>query len=172
MLSYTEKVFGPGENPDFEAPAASQVVIPFGDEITISKMTIDRLWCYSPEMASWIKAEDISFNQSGRLYNGLAAQVIHLDEITWANVSSLADMGINPQAYKLKYHDNCPYTEPCHTVSLFEKEIECSIEDKCRNKIGGAPYEPEAQIPHGRTCDTRDPGWQIEHQYQSEGKKE
>ena len=110
MLSYTEKVFGPGENPDFKAPAASQVVIPFGDKITISKMTIDRLWCYSPEMASWIKAEDISFNQSGRLYNGLAAQVIHLDDIDWTNITSLAQMGVYPQKYKLKYHNDCPYT--------------------------------------------------------------
>lgn len=110
MLSYTQKVYGPGQNPDFESPNEDQVIIPFGDEITITKLTIDRLWCYSPEVASWIKAEDISFNQSGRLYNGLANAVIHLDEIDWSNVSSLADIDIFPQAYKLKYHNNSSYT--------------------------------------------------------------
>ena len=110
LLSYTEKAIGPGQNPSYSVPNEDQVIIPFGDEITITKMTIDRLWCYSPEVASWIKAEDISFNQSGRLYNGLDTMVIHLDELDWENIDSLEDMGINPQNRILKYHNLCPYT--------------------------------------------------------------
>ena len=110
MLSYTEPVAGPGQNPDYEQAGLDQVTVPFGTRITVSKMTIDRLWCYSPELASWIKAEEISFDQSGRLYNGLGTTVIHLDEVDWTNVDSLDDIGIYPQAYKLRYHDYSNYT--------------------------------------------------------------
>lgn len=121
LLSYTQKATSPGQNPDYTAPAANQLVVPFGDEITITKLTIDRLWCYSPEVASWIKAEDISFNQSGRLYNGLATTVIHLDDVEdWSAIESLDDLEIYPQAYKLKYHDYCPYTyEGSYTYAAF-----------------------------------------------------
>ena len=59
-------------------------------------MTIDRLWCYVPEIESWIKAEDISFNQAGKLYNGLKIEVIDLDEIVdFGSISSLSDLGID-----------------------------------------------------------------------------
>ena len=109
MLSYTKPVVGPGQNPDYDRPTAEQVTIPFATRLTINRMTVDRLWCYSPEYASWIKAEDISFDQSGKLYNALATEVIHLDQIDWSNVSSIFDMKIFPEAHKLKYHDYCGY---------------------------------------------------------------
>jgi len=69
--------------------------VPFGDYIHISKMTIDRLWCYADEIDSWIKAEDISFNQAGKLYNGLKIEIIDLSKINFNNISSLEDMGID-----------------------------------------------------------------------------
>lgn len=109
MLSYTEPVTGPGQNPDYDDSNKVAVTIPFGTRFTISKMTVDRLWCYSPEYASWIKAEEISFDQSGKLYNALAMKVIHLDEIDWNNVTNITDIGIYSEAYKLKYHDNSNY---------------------------------------------------------------
>lgn len=109
MLSYTEPTTGPGQNPAYDENNKAQVTIPFATRLTITKMTVDRLWCYSPEYASWIKAEEISFDQSGKLYNALAMKVIHLDEIDWSTISSLNDLGIYTQAYKLKYHDNSNY---------------------------------------------------------------
>lgn len=110
MLSYTEPVAGPGQNPDYDEANAAQVTIPFATRLTITKMTVDRLWCYSPEYASWIKTEEVSFDQSGKLYSALAMNVIHLDEITdWSAITSLNDLGIYTQAYKLKYHDNSNY---------------------------------------------------------------
>ena len=120
MLSYTEPVAGPGENPDYETPGLDQVTVPFATSITITKMTIDRLWCYSPELVSWIKAEELSFDQSGRLYNGLANKVIHLDKLDWNNIDSLDDMEVYPQAYKLKYHDYSDYTyDGAYTEAAF-----------------------------------------------------
>lgn len=110
LLSYTKSVVGPGQNPDFTKPDESVYKIPFASRITINKLTVDRLWAYCPEYASWIKAEDISYNQSGRLYNGLHIDSIHLDTIDWSKITSLKDLGINPEAYKLKYHDNCGYS--------------------------------------------------------------
>ena len=81
-------------------------VIPFGEYVDISRMTIDRLWCYAPEVESWIKAEDISFNQAGRLYNGLGIEVIDLDEVEdWSSITSLTDLGIDLQKYKLRFHN-------------------------------------------------------------------
>ena len=45
---------------------------------------------------SWIKAEDISFNQAGKLYNGLGIEVVDLSEVQdWSSISSLADLGID-----------------------------------------------------------------------------
>ena len=44
------------------------------------------------------------------MYHGLAMKVIHLDEVDWANVASLADIGIYPEAYKLQFHDYTGYT--------------------------------------------------------------
>ena len=110
MLSYTSPVTGPGQNPAYDESNKANVTIPFGTRFTINKMTVDRLWCYSPEYASWIKAEEISFDQSGKLYNALAIKVIHLDEVNWENVTNITDIGIYSEAYKLKYHDNSNYT--------------------------------------------------------------
>lgn len=112
MLSYTEPVTGPGQNPDYDDVNQAQVTIPFGTRITINRLTIDRLWAYSPEYASWIKTEEISYDQSGKLYNGLAIKVINLNEIDWSIANSFENMGINPNAYMLKYHDAARYQEP------------------------------------------------------------
>lgn len=109
LLTQTEPITGPGQNPDYDVADTTVATIPFGEYIDISKMTIDRLWCYVPAVESWIKAEDISFNQAGKLYNGLQIQAIDLDKIDFSNVSSLADMGIDIQKYVMRFHDESDY---------------------------------------------------------------
>lgn len=110
MLSHTEPMTGPGQNPEYDTPDEQTATIPFKTEIHINKMTVDRLWCYVPEVQSWVKAEDISYNQSGRLYNSLDVKVINLTKIDFSTVSSLNDMGIYPDAKMLYFHDRSGYT--------------------------------------------------------------
>ena len=105
LLSATEPVVGPGQNPDYDKPDDETATIPFGTEIHISKLTVDRLWCYVPEVESWVKAEDISYNQSGKLYNALDVEVIHLDQIDFENVKVLSDLGIYPNKRILFFHE-------------------------------------------------------------------
>lgn len=109
LLSATTPMTGPGQNPDYDVAGSNVATIPFASTITITRMTVDRLWCYVPAVESWIKAEDISFDQAGKLYNGINIEVINLNEVDWSNVSSLGDVGIDIQKYRLKYHDRCPY---------------------------------------------------------------
>ena len=109
MLSATEPVVGPGQNPDYDVPDTEAATIPFATEIHITKLTVDRLWCYVPEVESWIKAEDVSYNQSGKLYNALGIDVIHLNEIDFSAVTNLADMGIYPNKRALYFHDRSTY---------------------------------------------------------------
>lgn len=132
LLSYTESVVGPGQNPDYDNPTNADTIIPFATVITINKMTIDRLWCYSPEYASWIKAEDISFDQSGKLYNAIGINVYDLtnaasDGSGWSGITgaqlvyhSRIDTGgmIAPNAYKLFYHDNAVWSYPAADYTL------------------------------------------------------
>lgn len=111
MLSATEPITGPGQNPDYDVPDSEETAtLPFASEVHITKLTVDRLWCYVPEVESWIKAEDISYNQSGKLYNALDIDVIHLDEIDFSAITSLDDMGIYPQKKMLYFHDREDYT--------------------------------------------------------------
>ena len=110
LLNQTEPMTGPGQNPDYDVPGETTATIPFAERIQITRLTIDRLWCYVPAVESWIKAEDVSFDQAGSLYHGLAMKVIHLDEVDWSNVSTLADIGIYPEAYRLQYHGYSGYT--------------------------------------------------------------
>ena len=110
MLSAVTPVIGPGQNPDYDVPDAGTATIPFATEVHITKLTVDRLWCYVPEVESWIKAEDVSYNQSGKLYNALGIDVIHLDEIDFANVTTLSDVGIFPNKRALYFHDRSTYT--------------------------------------------------------------
>lgn len=110
LLSYTQPIVGPGQNPDYDVPTIANVTIPFGTRLSITKMTIDRLWAYTPEYDSWIKTEEISFDQQGRLYSALAMKVIHLDRLNWNSISSLSDMGINVQQYKLRFHNDSSYS--------------------------------------------------------------
>lgn len=112
MLSATEPITGPGQNPDYDIPNEATATIPFKSEIHISKLTIDRLWCYIPEVESWVKAEDISFNQAGKLYNALGLTAIDLNSVDFSTSTSLADVGIYPEAKRLRFHDftNYEYT--------------------------------------------------------------
>lgn len=110
LLNQTEPMVGPGQNPEFDVPDAETATIPFKTEISINKMTIDRLWCYSPDVESWIKAEDLSYNQAGKLYNGLGIEVINLDEVDWDNANSLESVGIILDAYYLPFHNQSDYT--------------------------------------------------------------
>lgn len=109
LLKYTEKVVGPGQNPDYDVPdPITAVTIPFGTRLTINKMTIDRLWAYCPEYASWIKTEEISFDQSGRLYNAIAGGVIDLSKVDFTKITKFSDL-VDPQAYAMRFHDDCPF---------------------------------------------------------------
>ena len=109
LLKYTEKVAGPGQNPDYDVPdPVTAVTIPFGTRLTINKMTIDRLWAYSPEYASWIKTEEISFDQSGRLYNAIAGGAIDLSKVDFTKITQFSDL-VDPQAYAMRFHDDCPF---------------------------------------------------------------
>lgn len=110
MLSATTPMTGPGQNPDYDVPGTEDTAtLPFGSEVHINKLTVDRLWCYVPEVESWIKAEDVSYNQSGKLYNALDIDVIHLDELDFSTITSLDDMGIYPQKRLLYFHDREDY---------------------------------------------------------------
>ena len=110
MLSATEPMTGPGQNPDYDVPGTEDTAtLPFASEVHITKLTIDRLWCYVPEVESWIKAEDISYNQSGKLYNALDIDVIHLDELDFSTITSLDGVGIYPQKRLLYFHDREDY---------------------------------------------------------------
>lgn len=120
-LTATEKIAGPGQNPEYDVPGEDTATIPFKTRIHISRLTIDRLWAYADEYESWIKTEEISYDQSGKLYNGLKIQVVNLDEVDWANTSSLVDMGIAVNGYALRYHDNSSYTyDGEYTQSAFQ----------------------------------------------------
>lgn len=105
LLAYTHPVVGPGRNPAYDQNQLAHVTIPYAEMITITKMTIDRLWCYCPEYASWVKAQDISFDQSGKLYNAIARKVIHLDEVDWNTVSTWGGLGVTPDQYRMRFHD-------------------------------------------------------------------
>lgn len=117
-LSATRPVTGPGQNPDYDVPGAQEATIPYKTEIHITKLTIDRLWGWCPEQESWVKTEEISFNQSGSRYNGLDIKVIDLNAIDWDAVTSLEDMGIYPQLKKLYYHEMAEVPE----IPAFDKE--------------------------------------------------
>ena len=109
LLNQTEPITGPGQNPNYDVADSEVATIPFGTHIHITQLTIDRLWCYVPELESWVKAEDISYDQAGKLYNGLAIKVIDLEDINFSTVSSLTDMGINIDEYVLRFHDYSDY---------------------------------------------------------------
>ena len=109
LLKYTRRTAGPGQNPDYDVTdPISAVTIPFGARLTISKMTIDRLWAYSPEYASWIKTEEISFDQAGRLYNAIAGGAIDLSKVDFSKLTNFTEL-VNPQAYAMRFHDDCPF---------------------------------------------------------------
>ena len=110
MLSQTEPITGPGQNPDYDVADSQVATIPFGEHVHITKLTIDRLWCYVPDIKSWVKAEDISYDQAGKLYNGLAIKVINLDNVDFSAVNSLADVGVDIDAYVLRFHNYSDYT--------------------------------------------------------------
>jgi len=113
ILGYTHPTIGPGQNPEYDENPENLVTVPYSTMITVTKLTIDRLWAWSPEHQSWIKTEDLSFNQSGRLYNALEARVVHLDELDWNTINSWSKLfsdffgdhfGIDQ--YKLRFHDS------------------------------------------------------------------
>ena len=110
MLSQTEPMTGPGQNPDYDIADSEIATIPFGEHVHITQLTIDRLWCYVPEVQSWVKAEDISYDQAGKLYNGLGIDVVDLDTIDFSTVDNLADLGIGVDSRRLRFHDYSNYT--------------------------------------------------------------
>ena len=110
LLNQTTPITGPGQNPEYDVAGSDVATIPFASEITVTKLTIDRLWAWVPAVESWVKTEDISYDQSGKLYNALAIQVIDLDTVDWNNVSSLADIGIEPDKFQMRFHNASGYT--------------------------------------------------------------
>lgn len=109
LLNQTEEIVGPGQNPEYDAPNDEVATIPFMQRVEITKMTVDRLWCYIPAQESWVKAEDLSFDQAGKLYNGLAIEVIDLTQVDWANADGLDDVGVFPDSYRLRFHEPSGY---------------------------------------------------------------
>ena len=110
LLNQTREIVGPGQNPEYDVAGQETATIPFMEHISINKMTVDRLWCYCPDQECWLKTEDISFDQQGKLYSGLGIQVIDLDEVDWQTVEDLEDIGISKDAYKLRFHNSSNYT--------------------------------------------------------------
>ena len=106
LLNQTEPITGPGQNPDYDVPDAETATIPFGTEVHISSMTIDRLWCYIPEVKSWVKAEDISYNQSGKLYNALGIEIVPITTGTYVVKQGSFDV----EKYWLRFHDHATYS--------------------------------------------------------------
>lgn len=110
LLNQTTPITGPGQNPEYDVAGSDVATIPFASEITVTKLTIDRLWAWVPAVESWVKTEDISYDQSGKLYNALAIEVIDLSEIAWADPQlTFADI-VDVNKYKLRFHDNSLYT--------------------------------------------------------------
>jgi len=110
-LSETEPITGPGQNPDYDSPTDPTATIPFAENILITKLTVDRLWAYVPAEESWVKTEEISFGQSGKLYNALDISVINLDnDVDWATAEDISDVGLYPNNRRLQYHDRCHWT--------------------------------------------------------------
>lgn len=105
LLSATEPVTGPGQNPAYDVADSTVQTVPYGQYINITRMTIDRLWCYCADLGSWIKTEDISLSQRGKQFEGLKIEVVNLDEINFSNASSLTDIGIDIQKWRLMFHD-------------------------------------------------------------------
>ena len=172
MLSATEPMTGPGQNPDYDIPEAEDVAtLPFGSEIHISKLTVDRLWCYVPEVESWVKAEDISYNQSGKLYNALGIDVIHLDEIDFSTVSSIDMVGIYPNKYLMLFHDRENYVyEGDYTYEAFSAlhELEFVYPETIYNYsciyYKDSLYAPSCEVGRASfTCSIGDwnPDWDI-----------
>ena len=110
LLNQTREIVGPGQNPEYDVAGQETATIPFMSHINITKMTVDRLWCYCPDQECWLKTEDISFDQQGKLYSGLGITVIDLDEVDWQTADSLDDVGIYPEAFALRFHSNSGYT--------------------------------------------------------------
>lgn len=128
LLSATEPITGPGQNPAYDIADSTVATIPFASVITITRMTVDRLWCWVPAVESWVKAEDISFDQAGKLYNALQIEVFDLNDIDFTNVASLADAGIDIQKYRMKYHDRSSYVyEGEYTARAFSDLHEIDI---------------------------------------------
>lgn len=110
LLNQTTAITGPGQNPDYTVAEATVATIPYATEISITQLTVDRLWAYADEYECWIKTEDISYDQSGKLYNALGITVINLDEdVDWANATQNSDV-FDSEAYKLRFHNNSGFT--------------------------------------------------------------
>ena len=104
LLTATEPITGPGQNPEYDVAGEEVATIPFGEYIDITRLTIDRLWAYVPDVDSWVKTEDISFNQAGKLFNGLKIEVIDLGDINFNSVSAWTDI-VDKDKYMLRFHN-------------------------------------------------------------------
>ena len=131
LLNQTEPITGPGQNPDYDVPGEGVATIPFAEHIEISKMTIDRLWLYVPAQESWIKAEDVSLDQSGKLYNGIAIEWVDLELNLSDGPGDLTYWGIYRNKYRLKFHE--PALNPdnilttSYTRTALRMLLECDI---------------------------------------------
>ena len=104
MLNQTEPISGPGTNPAYDVNAEQVATIDFGETVTITKLTIDRLWCYVPAVESWVKAHDISLDQTGGLYNALKIEVHNVVDLIDSSTNEWADIGIDVHKWPLFYH--------------------------------------------------------------------
>ena len=105
LLSATEPITGPGQNPAYDVADSTVQTVPYGEYVEITRMTIDKLWCYCPDLGSWIKTEDISLSQRGKQFEGLKIEVVNLNDINFSGATSLADIGIDIQKWRLYFHN-------------------------------------------------------------------
>ena len=109
LLSAVEPVTGPGQNPDYTPGAEDDLTIPFGEYVDVTKLTIDRLWAYAPDYDCWLKVEDLSYSQAGKLFNAIGLEVIDLRDVDFTKATNLADVGIRTELYRLRFHESSGY---------------------------------------------------------------
>lgn len=120
LLSATEPITGPGQNPAYDVADSTVQTVPYGSYVQISRLTIDKLWAYCPALGSWLKTEDLSLSQRGKQFEGLKIEVIDLDTLNFTNASVLPDVGIDIQKWRLYFHNAGYISNGTPTVSYWD----------------------------------------------------
>lgn len=105
LLSATEPITGPGQNPAYDVADSTVQTVPYGAYVQINRLTIDKLWAYCPSLGSWLKTEDLSLSQRGKQFEGLKIEVINLNDLTFTSGATLLDLDIDIQKWRLYFHN-------------------------------------------------------------------